>query len=67
MGVWEKEIDEYAKRKGKHTENCSKLMSLMMDQCNDYLKAKLESLPDYAGMKENFDAFTLIKSIKGII
>jgi hypothetical protein len=49
------------KGKGKHAENCRKLFSLMLGQCTDYLKAKLESLPVYASMKESFDVFTLIK------
>jgi hypothetical protein len=64
--VWEKEIDEYVKLKGKHTENCRKLFSLVLVQCTEYLKSKLEALSDYAGMKENFDVFNLIKSMKVI-
>jgi hypothetical protein len=52
--------------KGNHTDNCRKLFSLMLGQCTDYLKAKLGSLHEYTGMKENFDVFALIKSIKGI-
>jgi hypothetical protein len=64
--IWEKEIDEYVKRKGKLEENCRKLFSLVLGQCTDYLKAKLESLASYPSMKENFDVFQLIKSVKGV-
>jgi hypothetical protein len=41
--IWEKEIGEYVKRKAKHGDNCHKLFSLILGQCTDYLKAKLES------------------------
>jgi hypothetical protein len=63
--IWEKEIDEYVKRKAKHGDNCRNLFSLILGQCTDYLKAKLESLASFPTMKEDFDVFQLIKAVKG--
>jgi hypothetical protein len=63
--IWEKEIDEYVKRKAKHGDNCRTLFSLILGQCTDYLKAKLESLASFPTMKEDFDVFQLIKDVKG--
>jgi hypothetical protein len=62
--IFEKEVDEYVKRKAKHTENSRKLFSLILGQCTEYLRAKLKALP---GMKEDFNFFNLIKALKGII
>jgi hypothetical protein len=64
--IWEKEIYEYVKRRAKHGDNCRKLFFLILGQCTDYLKAKLESLASFPAMKEDFDVFQLIKAVKGI-
>jgi hypothetical protein len=64
--IWEKEIDEYVKRKAKHGDNFRKLFSLILGQCTDYLKANLESLATFPAMREDFDVFHLIKAFKGI-
>jgi hypothetical protein len=64
--IFEKEVDEYVKRKAKHTENSRKLFSLIISQCTEYLRAKLKALPEYLGIKEDFNVFNLIKAIKGI-
>jgi hypothetical protein len=64
--IWEKEVDEYAKRKAKHEDNCRELFSLILGQRTDYLKAKLESFSSFPATKEDFDVFQLIKSVKGI-
>jgi hypothetical protein len=45
--IWEKEIDEYARRKVKLTANCEKLYSLILGQCTEHMVAKLESLDDF--------------------
>jgi hypothetical protein len=64
--IFEKEVDEYVKRKSKHTQNSRKLFLLILGLCTEYLRAKFKALPEYLGMKEDFNIFTLIKSIKGI-
>jgi hypothetical protein len=55
--ICEKEIDEYVKRTAKHGDNCRKLFSLILRQCTDYLKSKLESLSKFPAMKEDSDVF----------
>jgi hypothetical protein len=49
--IWEKEIDEYIKRKSKLESNCRTLFSLIHGQCTEYLKAKLEALAGFPSMK----------------
>jgi hypothetical protein len=63
--IWEKEIDEYVKRKSKLQSTCRTLFSLIHGQCTEYLKAKLEALTGFPSMEENFNVFKLIKSVKG--
>jgi hypothetical protein len=64
--IWEKEIDEYVKRKSKLQSNCRTLFSLIHGHCTEYLKAKLEALTGFPSMKENFNVFKLIKAVKGV-
>jgi hypothetical protein len=64
--IFEKEVYEYVNRKAKHTENSRKLVLLILGQCTEYLRAKLKALPEYLGIKEDFNVFNLIKAIKGI-
>jgi hypothetical protein len=64
--IWEKRIDEFVKRDIKLNENCKILYSLILGQCIDYMRAKLESLIDYEKMNGAFDVITHIKSIKGL-
>jgi hypothetical protein len=39
--IWDKDIDEYVRRKAKLTSNCEKLYSLVLGQCTDHMVAKL--------------------------
>jgi hypothetical protein len=64
--IWEKEIDEYVKRKSNLESNCRTLFSLIHGHCTEYLKAKLEALSGFPSMKENFNVFKLIKAVKGV-
>jgi hypothetical protein len=64
--IWEKEIDEYIKRKAKHGYNYCKLFSLILGQCTYYLKSKLESLSSFPSTKEDFDVFQLINDVREI-
>jgi hypothetical protein len=47
----------------KLNENCEIFYSLILGQCTEYMRAKLESLNDYEKMKDTFDVITLIISI----
>jgi hypothetical protein len=37
-----------------------------IDECTEYLKAKLEALTGFPSTKENFNVFKLIKAVKGV-
>jgi hypothetical protein len=65
--IWEKRVDEYVKRNMRLSENCKKLYSLILGQCAEYMKSKLESLLDYASFNDAVDVVALIKAIKGLM
>jgi hypothetical protein len=62
--IWEKEIDEYARRKAKLTINCEKLYSLLLGQCTEHMAAKLASLPEFKKIDRALDVIKLINAIK---
>ena len=64
--ILDKQVDEYVKRDAKLKENCSGVFSLLLGQCTDHMRAKLEALDEYEEMKRDFDLVKLIKSIKGL-
>jgi hypothetical protein len=64
--IWEKEIDEYVRRKAKLTANCEKLYSLILGQCTEHMVAKLESLDDFKEIERGLDVIKLMKAIKGV-
>jgi hypothetical protein len=64
--IWEKEIDEYVRRKAKLTTNCEKLYSLILGQCTEHMVAKLESLDDFKEIERGLDIIKLTKAIKGV-
>jgi hypothetical protein len=64
--IWEKDIDEYVRRKVNLTVNRKKIYSLILGQCTDYLKAKLEWLDQFKVIERNFDVIKLIKALKSL-
>jgi hypothetical protein len=64
MRIWERIIDECIKWDNKLTTNREAVYSLIMGQCTEYARSKLEGLPEYNEMNQSFDMFKLIKSIK---
>jgi hypothetical protein len=64
--IWERRVDEYAKRENKLAANCDTVFSLILGQCSEYMRAKLEGLDSYEKMKGGFDTIALIKAIKGL-
>jgi hypothetical protein len=62
--IWEKEIDEYTRRKAKLTVNCEKLYLLILGQCTEHMVAKLESLSDFKKIDLCLDLIKLMKAIK---
>jgi hypothetical protein len=65
--IWEKEIDEYVRRKAKLTVNCEKLYSLILGQCTEHKVVKLESLNDFKEIERCIDVIKFMKSIKGVL
>jgi hypothetical protein len=64
--IWEKHVDEYVKRDVRFERNSEKLYSLIIGQCTEYMKSKLESLVDYDSFADTFDVVPLIEAIKGL-
>jgi hypothetical protein len=62
--VWEKEIDEYVRRKAKLTVNCEKLYLLILGQCAEHMLAKLELLSEFKKIDHDLDVIKLTKAIK---
>jgi hypothetical protein len=65
--IWERRVDEYVNHENKLAANCETVFSLMLGQCSESMRAKLESLDSYENMKDGFDTIALIKAIKGLI
>lgn len=65
--IWESKIDAYVKRKGKLEENCRIAFYLLFDQSTDYMRAKLEAMPEFTRIKADFDLLGLIRLIKGLV
>jgi hypothetical protein len=65
--IWEKEIDEYTRRKAKLTVNCEKLYLLILGQCTEHMVAKLESLSDFKKIDLCLDLIKLMKAIKWLL
>jgi hypothetical protein len=59
--IWERRVDEYVKRKHKLAANWENVFSLILGQCSEYMRAKLEGLDSYEKMKD-----ALIKASKGL-
>jgi hypothetical protein len=63
---WEKKIDEFVKRELALEENLRTLYTLVWGQCTEIVRARVEALPNYKEMSEEFDALALLKAIKSI-
>jgi Reverse transcriptase (RNA-dependent DNA polymerase)/Zinc knuckle len=66
LKIWEKEIDEYVKRRQRLQKNVQSLFSLLLAQCTDAMQAKLESVAGYEQALADHDGIELLKIIKGI-
>jgi hypothetical protein len=65
--MFEKRVDEFIKRDTKLKENCQAAYSLVLGQCTEYMRAKLEVVGGYNNMDSISDLIELIKMIKGLI
>jgi hypothetical protein len=53
--IWEKEVDEYVKKKTYMEENLKTLYSLVWGQCTDVVRARIETLDIYDIMSSKRD------------
>jgi hypothetical protein len=65
--IWEKEVDEYVKRKIYLFENVRTLYSLVWGQCTDIMRSKLEGLDRFEKISSDGDGLELLKAIKEIV
>jgi hypothetical protein len=64
--VWERRVGEFTKRDNRPTTNLETAFSLVMGQCTELMRANINALKDWKGIKESFDLIRLIKAIKGL-
>jgi hypothetical protein len=65
--IWDKEIDEYVKRKTQLADNMQTVYSLVWGQCTDVMRQKVEALSVYKTLTTNGDGLMLLKAIKGLV
>lgn len=64
--IWEKEVDEYVKRKTYLTENIKTIYSLAWGQCSDIMRQKLEALVEFEALSAEGNGIALLKAIKAL-
>ena len=62
--IWEKDVDEFVKRKNYFNENAKTAYSLVWGQCTDAMRAKLEARNDHVTVAANGDVLGLLQNIK---
>ena len=64
--IWKQEISAYIKKKTAVDEHVCSLFLLVLGQCMDAMKAKLEGLPNWETMQTEMNGLALIKEVKQI-
>jgi hypothetical protein len=59
--IWEKEIDEYVRRKMYLADNIQMVYFLVWGQCTDVMRQKVEALAIYEALTTNGDGLELSK------
>ena len=62
--LWEKRVDEVAKREAFIQENLKTIFSIVWGQCSDIMRQKLEALEEFAEISNSLDGIALLKAIK---
>jgi hypothetical protein len=65
--IWEKEIDEYVKRKILLEDNMQTVYSLVWGQCTDVMRHKIEALDVYETISTDADGLGLLKAMKDLV
>lgn len=64
--IWKRQVAEYVKRVQALEENIKTAYTLILGQCSDVLKAKLESQNGYEDINNKYDAIKLLRLIRNI-
>ena len=64
--IWENEVDEYMARKRDYSENKWALFAVVLGQCSEAMKAKLQVHEDYKNWERTHDVVSLLREIKGV-
>lgn len=64
--IWEKEVEEYVKRKNALRENLKTVFSLTIGQCSKIRQQHLEARSNYTEMPRTTNSIALLKAIKNI-
>jgi hypothetical protein len=65
--VWELSVTEFVKQKAHYSENVKTIYSLILGQCTEAMRAKLESKASYMGIATSSDGIELLKEIKSVM
>jgi hypothetical protein len=65
--IWELKITAYVKKDQKIEDNVRKVYSLIWGQCTDFMKSKLETIPNFQAISDSQDVLELLKEMKGFI
>ena len=64
--VWEKKVKEVVKRNSQLEENCRAAYALVLGQCTEYLRAKIEATNNYKDINAEQNIVRLLKTVKGL-
>ena len=64
--IWQKEVDEFMRRRQILVRNLENLFALLWGQCEKPLQEKLRSIPQYEELAANCDALALLLTIREV-
>ena len=64
--IWEKKVDTFIKCELMLEQNLETMYSVILGQCTDAMRAKLESQDEYKWITDKSDAVELLKLIRGV-
>jgi hypothetical protein len=67
MAIWTSEISTYVRRKVAVEDGLEKVFPLIMGQCTDSMRAKLEGEDEYNTITKDLDTIALLKMIKNTV
>jgi hypothetical protein len=64
--IWEKEVDEYVRKKTYLNKYLKTLYSLVWGQCTDFMRTRIEVLDKYEEMSTQSNSIDLLKVIRSL-